>query len=163
MSWKWYQGGLHFQCSSCGACCTGPAPPESVVWVTMREVKRIAQFLGKSVQNVLVNTVKVGRRRSLANAPGQDHCVFYDPVTRHCQIHEAKPAQCKSFPFWPANIKSRRAWNQAASACEGIGQGPLIQVEEITRRLRETPRGLEAQILAATPTDSATRGTGTAS
>ena len=47
MDEPWYQDGLRFQCTRCGACCTG-AP--GYVWVNDEELVAIAAHRGESVR-----------------------------------------------------------------------------------------------------------------
>jgi Fe-S-cluster containining protein len=133
----WYERGLRFECTQCGKCCTGPPPPDGPVYVTDAEIKRIAQFLRSNPREILQRcTKKIGRRRSLINAGLSDRCIFLGPDNR-CNIHDAKPAQCRTFPFWKSNVAHPEAWVETARSCEGIGQGELIPVEEITRRIKK--------------------------
>ena len=43
----WYRDGLSFECTRCGACCTG-AP--GYVWVGDEEIRRLAEFRGETVE-----------------------------------------------------------------------------------------------------------------
>ena len=45
-----YVAGLPFECTGCGACCTGP--DEDFIWATEPEVTFIAEFLKRSVNQV---------------------------------------------------------------------------------------------------------------
>ena len=45
----WYQDGLAFSCTRCGACCTG-AP--GYVWVSPEEIGRLAEFRGQTARRV---------------------------------------------------------------------------------------------------------------
>lgn len=45
-----------------------------------------------------------------------------------CSIHPAKPTQCKLYPFWPELVEDRKAWDEQAHHCPGIGKGQLIQI-----------------------------------
>jgi Fe-S-cluster containining protein len=72
---------------------------------------------------------RVGPRYSLIEKPGGE-CVFYD---RGCTVYPVRPLQCRSFPFWGDNLKSRRAWEEAARECPGMGEGRLYTTAEIVR------------------------------
>ena len=79
----------------------------------------------------------LGRRRSLnevVTEHGHD-CVFLDrastPGKALCSLHDARPSQCRTYPFWPENLKSPRAWQRTSRLCEGIGQGPLVPIDQI--------------------------------
>jgi uncharacterized protein len=128
----WYHAGLRFRCTQCGHCCTG-AP--GFVWVNDTEIEAIADFLGESIKKVTsVHTRVEHRGRSLRERTNGD-CVFYDK-TVGCTIYEARPGQCRTWPFWDSNVASPKAWQHTCEICPGSGEGNLISVEEITRRLK---------------------------
>jgi len=127
----WYRNGLRFACTQCGHCCTG-AP--GFVWVNDEEVQAIATFLEEPVEQVSAAHTRVEYRgRSLRERNNGD-CVFYDKKVG-CTIYSARPGQCRTWPFWDSNIKTPKAWQHTCEICPGSGQGDLIPVEEITRRL----------------------------
>jgi Fe-S-cluster containining protein len=131
MAEPWYQDGLHFRCTRCGNCCTGPP---GVVWVQPEEVAAIASFRGEEVDETRsLFTCIVGRERSLREKANGD-CVFYDR-REGCTIYPVRPRQCQTWPFWDSNVITAEAWDRTRRACPGAGQGDLIPVEEITRRL----------------------------
>ena len=61
-------------------------------------------------------------------------CPFLDGA--RCTVYEARPAQCGSFPFWPENVKSRKAWDDLAAFCPGVGQGDFVPLHTIRAQLR---------------------------
>ncbi len=133
----WYQGGLRFSCTMCGNCCTGGP---GAVWYTPAEATEMAASLGMSEADFTATyTRQVGSRRSLneIETPHGFDCVFLDRETRPgsalCRLYKARPSQCRTWPFWPSNLSSRRAWEsaKAATPCPGMGQGPLISVDQI--------------------------------
>jgi|SRR5271170_7886190 len=127
----WYQDGLRFRCTRCGNCCTG-AP--GVVWVNDDEIAAIAAHRGESPQETsAVFTRLVGRQRSLRERANGD-CVFYDRQ-QGCTIYPVRPRQCRTWPFWESNVATPDDWQRTCEFCPGSGQGELIPVEEITRRL----------------------------
>ncbi|MSQ97441.1 MAG: YkgJ family cysteine cluster protein [Gemmataceae bacterium] len=127
----WYNAGLRFECTMCGRCCTG-AP--GFVWVSDEEVATIAEFLHEPLEQVTaMHTRIVERGRSLRESANGD-CVFYDKQAG-CTIYPARPAQCRTWPFWENNLATPMEWQHTCEVCPGSGQGDLIQVEEITRRL----------------------------
>jgi Fe-S-cluster containining protein len=128
----WYHAGLRFRCTQCGHCCTG-AP--GYVWVNDTETEAIADFLGEPVPQVIAVHTRVEHQgRSLREKANGD-CVFYDKKVG-CTIYEARPGQCRTWPFWETNVSSPKAWQHTCDICPGAGQGDLIPVEEITRRLK---------------------------
>ncbi len=125
MSTPWYRDGLKFGCTQCGRCCTG-AP--GYVWVTRTEIDRLASWLEMSPDEFGGRYVRrVGRRYSLIEKPNGD-CIFYD---RGCTVYSARPNQCRTYPFWPEILKSRKAWDEEAQECPGVGTGHLYSLEDI--------------------------------
>jgi Fe-S-cluster containining protein len=123
----WYQDGLAFSCTRCGACCTG-AP--GFVWVSPEEVERLAEFRGETVEQFSSKFVrKVGDRYSLIEKLGGD-CIFWEK-TAGCTVYPARPNQCQTWPFWPENVETRQDWEYVQGICPGSGQGRLYSVEEI--------------------------------
>jgi hypothetical protein len=126
----WYQSGLSFACTGCGGCCSGFP---GFVWVTDEELAAIADYVGDAVGAVrLLRTLPVSGRTSLTEYANGD-CTFFDSRTRRCTIYPVRPAQCRTWPFWRSNLASPAKWSETAAGCPGIGQGPVIPVEEIER------------------------------
>jgi Fe-S-cluster containining protein len=132
MSEPWYEDGLRFECTRCGACCTG-AP--GYVWVNAEEIKAIAEYRGESVREITeLQTRAVNNRRSLREKANGD-CVFFDRKLG-CTVYPARPRQCRTWPFWESNVVTREAWDKTCDICPGSGKGELISAEEITRRIK---------------------------
>ena len=110
---SWYQEGLKFECTRCGACCTG-AP--GYVWVNKQEIADIAALRGEAVEEMTADSVRrVGMRHTLREQANGD-CVFYDR-DRGCTVYAARPRQCRSWPFWDSNLKTPQAWSQTCGEC----------------------------------------------
>jgi Fe-S-cluster containining protein len=123
----WYQDGLAFACTRCGACCTG-AP--GYVWVNGEEIARLAEFRGETVEQFSSRFVRrVGDAYSLIERPGGD-CIFWDRRAG-CTVYPARPVQCQTWPFWPENIATSEDWDHVERVCPGAGRGRLFSVEEI--------------------------------
>jgi Fe-S-cluster containining protein len=75
------------------------------------------------------------RNRMRLRVPPKRSCHFL--LEGGCSIHPAKPAQCRVFPFWPELVENRREWAKTAAYCPGIGQGPLIQIENARAQAEE--------------------------
>jgi Fe-S-cluster containining protein len=129
---KWYKDGVRFECTQCGDCCRGIFPPDTFVALTDADIAAIAAYTNLSPQDF-------SRDHMLLSSP-KGECVFLQGDL--CSIHDARPHQCRSFPFWPRILASARAWKQAAHDCEGIGDGPLITEQELTARLRRSPKNI---------------------
>jgi Fe-S-cluster containining protein len=121
-----FEDGLRFECTGCGACCTGA--PGQVVLVD-GEAQRIAAHLGCDVREFFAAfTRPVADGVSLAEH-GNGDCIFLE--NRACRIHAVKPAQCGTFPFWRNNLRTETAWERTRLRCEGIGRGRLYSRDEI--------------------------------
>ncbi len=130
----WYSGGLRFECTGCGDCCTG-AP--GYVWVTRGEIGALADLCRLSIEEFEAKYVRtVGVRKSLIEFDNGD-CVFFDSRSRRCRVYDARPRQCRTWPFWPSNLKSPSAWRAMADHCPGANCGKLIPLDEIERRAGE--------------------------
>lgn len=128
----WFHDGLHFQCTRCGNCCTG-AP--GFVWVNQTEIQAIANFRGETVEEATALHTRIAHGgRSLREKANND-CIFYDRE-QGCTIYSARPRQCQTWPFWESNVATPAAWKHTCEVCPGSGQGDLIPVEEITRRVK---------------------------
>lgn len=143
----WYQDGLRFGCTRCGACCRS----RGYLWLSPPDIVRLAEHLGLSVE-----AFRAGHTREVV-IEGQDQpgisvimaphgCRFLDDATNECTVHAARPTQCRTFPFWPMLIESREVWlREVGSLCgrEAIEDGPVHTVEEI--------RALAGRIVATAP------------
>ena len=124
---SWYQEGLKFECTRCGACCTG-AP--GYVWVNKQEIADIAASRGEAVEAMTTAYVRrVGMRNTLREQANGD-CVFYDRG-QGCTVYAARPRQCRSWPFWDSNLKTPQAWGQTCGECPGAGKGTFYSVEQL--------------------------------
>ena len=124
----WYAGGLRFQCTQCGDCCSGS---EGYVWVNQEEIDGMARRIGMEPAAFEAAHVKrVGVRRSLKERPNGD-CVLLDETTRKCTVYDERPRQCRTWPFWDSNLRSPEAWAEAAEACPGCNKGQVVPVEAI--------------------------------
>ncbi len=128
-------GSLRFECTGCGACCSGVG--DRHVFLAPGEARAIAGELGI--------TLAWFRRRYLTRTADGDPvlrmrggaCTFLRADGR-CAVYAARPLQCRTYPFWPEVVNSRRAWRREAARCEGIDRGarvPLARVEAALRAL----------------------------
>lgn len=123
----WYREGLAFECTRCGACCTG-AP--GFVWVDDAEIAQLADHCGLTVPKFLKRYVRqVGGRLSLIERPGGD-CIFWERGAG-CTVYPARPVQCRAWPFWPDSLESREAYDEVTATCPGTGRGRVYGVDEI--------------------------------
>jgi len=132
----WYSDGLQFTCTQCGNCCTGEP---GFVWISEREIKRLAKYLNVSIETVRDNHCrKIGDRWALQERRNPIHgghdCVFLKDDNhgrRSCSVYPARPLQCRTWPFWPGNLASQKAWNYAARRCHGMNTGRTFSKTEI--------------------------------
>lgn len=132
---EWYAGGLRFECTQCGRCCTGPP---GYVGFTPDEGRAIAALLGLDEREFLARyTSDANGAPSLAEVETEHgfDCVFLDRTTipgkAICGIYEARPLQCRTFPWWPGNLRSEKHWRRLGRQCEGVGRGGFVPIEEI--------------------------------
>ena len=136
---KWYGGGLRFECTGCGGCCTGEP---GYVWVSRQEIRRIARFLERDDEWLPDDMLRrVGFKYSLTERPNGD-CVFLlsgEDGRRGCSIYPVRPLQCRTWPFWSINLKRSSDWQWAAEQCPGMNNGKTYTLEEIEAlRLKKT-------------------------
>lgn len=128
----WYIEGLRFTCTQCGDCCTGEP---GFVWVTAEELNAIATYLGQPVSEVRKFYSRIARGKRTLREKTNGDCIFYDRG-QGCTIYPVRPAQCRTWPFWHSNLETPEHWERTCEKCPGSGQGELIPVEEISRRLK---------------------------
>lgn len=125
---------LRFQCTGCGACCSGGG--DYHVFVGRAEAARICAHLGLSWpwfrRRYLARSAQGARVLRLER---DGRCTFLDADGR-CRVYAARPRQCVSYPFWPEVVGSRTAWLREARRCEGIERGTRIPLERVERMLK---------------------------
>ncbi len=131
----WYRGDpLRFECTGCGACCTGDG--EQYVFLAAGEALAMSERLGVTRDRF--------RRKYMMRTPQGDlvlrmtalgACVFLRE-NGSCAVYDVRPDQCRSYPFWPELVASREAWEHEAARCEGIGRGARIPLGIIEAALR---------------------------
>jgi len=140
---EWYAGGLRFECTGCGDCCTGP---QGYVHFTDAEAQEMATVVGLTVdqfRKCYARKTDFGwSLREHKNEHGYD-CVFLDRITEPgkalCKVYEHRPTQCRTFPWWPEVLSSEQSWKATARACEGIGRGDFVPIEHIRIERDRTP------------------------
>lgn len=129
----WYREGLRFRCTGCGDCCTGEP---GYVWVDQDEIQTLAAVVGLPLDEFVDGyTRRLGDRVSLIERANGE-CVFFDAESRQCRVYDCRPRQCRTWPFWESNLTSPADWAETARGCPGIGQGPLVRLEEIESQVR---------------------------
>ena len=132
MSEPWYSGGLNFTCTQCGKCCTGDP---GFVWVTDEEIQKLAAFRGEPLREFVPLYTRKARGKVTLREKANGDCVFFDEK-RGCTVYHVRPRQCRTWPFWESNLDSPEKWEQTEAICPGSGEGELIPVEEIVKRMK---------------------------
>jgi hypothetical protein len=134
----WYSEGLRFECLRCGVCCRGEP---GYIWVSVEEIKKIANYLDLSLDVFGKRYLrKVYSRYSLRERANGD-CVMYN---EGCRIYPVRPCQCVTFPFWPMNLQKPSDWKKIIQLCPDVDNGPLHSQKEI-QDIVEVQRRYESQ------------------
>ena len=128
----WYADGLHFSCTRCNECCTGPP---GFVWVTAPEVALMAACVGLPNNEFAELYCRSAWWRVSLKEHANGDCVLLTP--QGCRVYPVRPSQCRTFPFWPDHLRARRQWEALKSRCPGVGQGRLYSREEVERIARD--------------------------
>lgn len=128
----WYRDGLRFTCTQCGHCCTGEP---GFVWVDEEELRKLAAFRGEPLREFVPLHTRKSRGKVTLREKANGDCVFYE-AGRGCTVYPVRPKQCRTWPFWESNLESPEKWERTEAICPGSGEGELIPVEEIVRRLK---------------------------
>ena len=126
------RNGVRFQCTDCGACCTG-APGR--VRVSEAELEAISEFRNQPLEELRSSMFREVEGELRVQERDNGDCVFF--VEGRCSIHPVKPTQCRLYPFWFQNVRNEAAWSRTCAECPGIGEGPLVPVEEILQAVEE--------------------------
>jgi len=131
---KWYKEGLHFECQTCGNCCSGPE--EGVIWIIKQEIIKAAEYLGITPDEFKKSYLRrIGLRMTINENQQTKDCLFLCRFEgkKGCAIYKCRPTQCRTWPFWSINLDSIDDWNEAAQKCPGINKGKLFTFDEIEK------------------------------
>ena len=131
---KWYIGGLHFECTGCGRCCSGPK--EGYVWLRKAEMEFIAEDIGLTYEQVKEKYCRlIVTRYSLIEKKPSNDCIFLERTAtgKSCEIYNSRPNQCRTWPFWSVNLLSPDMWNSTGVTCPGINRGKHYTFEQIEK------------------------------
>jgi uncharacterized protein len=132
------EAGLRFECTVCGHCCTRRGE-YGYVYLNDREVVAMAHHLG-------LLPMEFRRRYTFEDEYGwtqvvlEDRCVFLDPESNRCGVYPVRPTQCRTFPFWRDLVADGEWTPEARELCEGVGRGPLHQIEDVAPLMQEMER-----------------------
>lgn len=130
---KWWETEpIRFECQAdCFKCCMKPG----VVNFDRGDIHNAAEYLEMKTSDFKKKFLKKDFGVYEMELEEGQVCQFL--TMQGCNIHPAKPKQCHTYPFWKENLQSRNHWQLTAGFCPGIGQGPVIPVEEIKQRLKD--------------------------
>jgi Fe-S-cluster containining protein len=126
--------GLQFECQrGCTKCCE----TEGYVYITEKDLKRIARYLKMTAAEFEAKYVFRTRHLLRLRKPGGGkQCHFLE--AGGCSIHPVNPVQCRVYPFWPELVENRAEWKREAKRCPGIAKGTvLIQIGDALERSSE--------------------------
>ena len=127
---------LRFQCTQCGACCTGTS--DHYIEVTQEEQENIRNFLNLSRQWFKQRyLVRYDDKIKSLSIEKDGRCTFLGDNNR-CRIYPVRPQQCRSYPFWPEIVVNTGAWRAESRRCEGIGRGDIVPLSKVEKVLKST-------------------------
>ena len=127
---SFFSNGLRFECTRCGACCTGEP---GVIRATDAEIAAIAAYLEMPLEDVRSRYVRMDAEGSGIGEREDGACVFW--TERGCAVYPARPLQCRLYPFWFRLLRNPDAWEAESKRCPGIGRGRLWSEEEVLERV----------------------------
>ena len=142
----WYDGGLGFSCTACGACCKRHGDA-GYVYVREEEVEAIAAHLGME-RSRFFEEYCVLDQGWITFKPDLPQCAFLGP-DRRCTIYEVRPVQCRTWPFWEINLAFPGAWKEnVTSVCPGsrAENGRVYEAARIDTIARATEAWYEDEL-----------------
>ncbi|MEA1969784.1 MAG: YkgJ family cysteine cluster protein [Thermodesulfobacteriota bacterium] len=102
-----------FCCTQCGECCSGYGG----TYVTMDDIKKIAEYLDVTQEQFISNYCDKSGKRVVLTQGKDGKCLFFN---KNCSIHPVKPYMCRAWPFIKAVVTNPENWNAMAGSCQGI-------------------------------------------
>ena len=127
---KFYQNGIRFKCQNTGKCCK----VNGYVYLTLKECRQIAKYLGFSTQEFMEQYAKKTRSKIHFKEINLQ-CPFLK--RKGCTIYTVRPLQCRTWPFWQENMKKSIWETEIKKDCSGIGKGRLYTMREIEDMLKK--------------------------
>jgi Fe-S-cluster containining protein len=128
---KFYQHGIRFKCTGCGACC-GNRNEYGFVYVILPERRRLARHLRIPTRTFT--------RQFCNKTDGfyyirdrHNRCIFQEDA--RCSVYRARPEQCRTWPFWRENMNPKVWQTEVLRDCPGAGKGKLHSPEHIEKLL----------------------------
>lgn len=125
-----FSDGLRFECTRCGACCTGEP---GIIRVSGAEIDAIAAYLEIPLEEIRDRYVRMDAEDLGIREREDGACSFW---SKHgCAVYLVRPLQCRLYPFWFRLLRNPDAWEAESKRCPGIGRGRLWSEEEILERV----------------------------
>ncbi len=127
----WFDDGLKFKCTGCGACCTGSP---GYVYLSKSDLENLAEHLQCTPEEFAKKYTRlIDEQYALLDKPTSYDCIFL--MDKKCTVYEARPVQCRTFPWWIHNLREPQDWEEAAKRCEGINHKdapvvPSLHIQE---------------------------------
>jgi len=125
---------LRFQCTQCGACCTGSK--DYHVYLDEAQANKIQLFLGIGARWFKYRYLATDENSLVLQSRDDGRCILLGK-NGCCRVYSVRPVQCATYPFWPEVIKTSSAWRKEAKRCEGIDCGDAVSVEKIEAALKQ--------------------------
>ena len=125
----WYDGGLAFECTGCGACCRTHGE-HAYVYLTDADAAAIARHLGLDEREFRARFCETDGEGGLCLLVAPGDCVLLDERGR-CRAYPVRPKQCATWPFWTENLDAAVWYRTVKPCCPGAGRGRVRSREEI--------------------------------
>jgi len=127
-----FDQGIRFSCTQCGACCVGEP---GTIYVSQSEIEVIADSVGQAVQDFIDQYLYPFKDSYSIREDDAGRCLFFE---NGCTIYPIRPLQCRTFPFWFSNLRSEKHWLRIVRQCPGIGHGRWYTRSEIIVMIKES-------------------------
>ena len=131
----WFDEGLQFGCTGCGACCRTHGE-YAYVYLSDKDVDVIAGYLNMSRPDFLIAHCATDETGQIHFKETTNDCVFLSSQNR-CRIYPVRPKQCATWPFWTENLDKFTWHAKIMACCNGIGTGRRYSREEVETTARE--------------------------
>ncbi|MCB0422749.1 MAG: YkgJ family cysteine cluster protein [Bdellovibrionales bacterium] len=132
---EWWNKGVRFQCQGSGKCCISRGE-YGYVYLTLSDRQRFAKHFDMRTSSF---TRKFCEQTEgiwhLKTDPQTKDCLFL--LENKCSVYKARPTQCRTWPFWPEVMNAKSWKKEVASFCPGVGKGPVISAQKISKALKE--------------------------
>ncbi len=130
---EWWAEGLRFQCQGSGQCCTSHGE-YGFVFLTKEDRQKMANHLSLNLSQFTKKYCQQtnGNYHLMEDGVNFD-CLFLK--NKRCSVYEARPTQCRTWPFWPDTMNAKTWKKEVVTFCPGVGKGPLVSSDEISRNL----------------------------